>query len=206
MTSIEDSGFLSRKLESQPPGGNGTQQKSIFDSQDRSNAAFGGLDSVGNDKLVGRPTKLAVIGDDEGAFELNLLDVPLAAAAKAVLGDALGVNYSIDSRVQGTVTIQTPKPVGQKRLLSMFRGALKGLGASIIGEDGVFRIVPSGEAGGGAAQLDGGESELENPGNRSKIVQVRHVSAAEIARNFRPFMSRYGRLIDIKQTNTIIIA
>ena len=31
-------------------------------------------------------------------------------------------------------------------------------------------------------------------------------AAAEIARNFRPFMSRYGRIIDIKQTNTIIIA
>ncbi len=206
VTSIEDSGFLSRKLESQPPGGNGKLQKSIFDSQDRSNAAFGGLDSVGNDKLVGRPTKLDVIGDDEGAFELNLLDVPLAAAAKAVLGDALQVDYSIDSRVQGTVTIQTPKPVGQKRLLSMFRGALKGLGASITGEDGVFRIVPTEEASRGAAQLDDGESELENPGNRAKIVQVRHVSAAEIAEVIAPLVPPSMTVKTDRNRNSLILS
>lgn len=39
-----------------------------------------------------------------------------------------------------------------------------------------------------------------------RVISLKHVSAAEIARNFRPFMSRYGRIIDIKQTNTIIIA
>jgi general secretion pathway protein D len=39
-----------------------------------------------------------------------------------------------------------------------------------------------------------------------RVIALKHVSAAEIARNFRPFMSRYGRIIDIKQTNTIIIA
>ena len=39
-----------------------------------------------------------------------------------------------------------------------------------------------------------------------RVISLKSVSAAEIARNFRPFMSRYGRIIDIKQTNTIIIA
>jgi general secretion pathway protein D len=39
-----------------------------------------------------------------------------------------------------------------------------------------------------------------------KIIALKNVDAAEIARNFRPFMSRYGRIIDLKQTNTIIIS
>lgn len=35
--------------------------------------------------------------------------------------------------------------------------------------------------------------------------KLKGVSSTEITRSFRPFMSRYGRLIDIKANNTIII-
>ena len=39
-----------------------------------------------------------------------------------------------------------------------------------------------------------------------KVISLKNVDANEISRNFRPFMSRYGRIIDIKQTNTVIIS
>ena len=37
------------------------------------------------------------------------------------------------------------------------------------------------------------------------IIDLKEVNSTEITRSFRPFMSRYGRIIDIKQKNRIII-
>ena len=38
-----------------------------------------------------------------------------------------------------------------------------------------------------------------------RIIPLRHVDSSEITRSFRTFMSRHGRIIEIKQTNTIIV-
>lgn len=36
-------------------------------------------------------------------------------------------------------------------------------------------------------------------------IKLKSIDSTQVTRSFRPFMSRYGRIIDIKQTNTIII-
>jgi general secretion pathway protein D len=38
-----------------------------------------------------------------------------------------------------------------------------------------------------------------------QIIPLKYVSSREVANSFRPFMSRYGRIIEIKQTNTVIV-
>jgi general secretion pathway protein D len=38
-----------------------------------------------------------------------------------------------------------------------------------------------------------------------QIIPLKHVNSREVANSFRPFMSRYGRIIEIKQTNTVIV-
>jgi general secretion pathway protein D len=38
-----------------------------------------------------------------------------------------------------------------------------------------------------------------------RIITLKNVSSAEIARNFRQFMSQNGRIIEIRQTNTVIL-
>ena len=38
-----------------------------------------------------------------------------------------------------------------------------------------------------------------------RIIPLKNINSTEVTRSFRPFMSRYGRIIDIKQTNTIIV-
>lgn len=203
---IEESGLLSRKLESLPARGNEKPAKDIFGNASETDITFNGLDSVGTDKLVGKSSQLKIVGDDEGDIKLNLLDVPVAAAAKAVLGDALGVDYSVDSRVQGTVTIQTSKEIGRKRLLTLFRGALKGIGATIVGDNEIFRIVPIEEAGRSTASLDDGESELVNPGNRAKIVQIRYVSASEIAEVIAPLVPPSMSVKTDRNRNSLILS
>ena len=43
----------------------------------------------------------------DGNVVLNLSGVPLQQAAKTVLGDMIGVNYVVDPRVDGVISVQT---------------------------------------------------------------------------------------------------
>ena len=51
---------------------------------------------------------------------LNLSSVPLHQAAKTVLGDMVGVNYLVDPRVDGVITLQTTQPVTKADALELF--------------------------------------------------------------------------------------
>ena len=64
-------------------------------------------------------------------YDLNFENAPVATVAKVILGDILGVGYTIDPRVQGTVTLASVRPVAKadallragKRAAHVRRGA-----------------------------------------------------------------------------------
>ena len=76
---------------------------------------FKGFSQVGNDQVLGVPTKFENAGgvNEPANITLNLVAVPIPQAAKAVLGDTLHQNYSVDARIQGSITLQTSKPVSR---------------------------------------------------------------------------------------------
>src|SRR5262249_24291310 len=47
---------------------------------------------------------------DKG-YEINFENTPVATVAKAILGDILGIGYTIDPRVQGTVSLSSGRAV-----------------------------------------------------------------------------------------------
>jgi hypothetical protein len=73
-------------------------------------AQFTGAQHVGSGSFVshGGPAVASATpsGDGKG-YELNLVNAPVAQAAKVVLGDALGVNYVVDPRVPRSVPPQS---------------------------------------------------------------------------------------------------
>ena len=79
-------------------------------------------------------------------YTLNLVDAPVRAAAKSVLGDILAVNYSVDPRVQANVSLQTSSPVDRESLVDLFETALAVSGAAIVRKGDGYQIVPSNEA------------------------------------------------------------
>src|SRR5262245_60046834 len=113
-------------------------------------AAEGGQRSSPTDQ-PSRSGPRTVIAEAEGdGVTLNLVEASIADAAKAVLGDMLKVNYIIDSRVKGAVTVQTTRPVKQQAILDIFDTVLSGQGARIVADQDLYRIVPSSDAPAGA--------------------------------------------------------
>src|SRR6202022_5034830 len=58
-------------------------------------------------------------------FDLNFENTPVATVAKVVLGDILGTGYTIDPRVQGTVSLVSVKPVAKSDIVFVLENALR---------------------------------------------------------------------------------
>ncbi|PIK68880.1 type II secretion system protein GspD, partial [Methylobacterium frigidaeris] len=103
----------------------------------------GALVLRGDDRLIAgeAPAREPIAG---GPVSLNLVEVPLPVAAKAVFADTLGWGYSLDDRASGTMTLQTGGPVSREALLRMFETALASRGLSLRRHGRSVQIVPAG--------------------------------------------------------------
>jgi general secretion pathway protein D len=68
----------------------------------------------GTGRFVGEPPTGSLPPGGEAAdgdVTVNLVDVPVAQAAKTILSDIFNVRYTIEPTIKGKMTIQTPTPV-----------------------------------------------------------------------------------------------
>ena len=145
---------------------------------------------------------LLVQTSNEGNFTLNLVDVPIAQAARAVLGEALGRNYTVQPEVTGTVTLQTSRPLSERALLETFQTILELNGAVMQINDSLITIVPSANA----TQRVGPVGETQLLGARVVAVPLQYIGTAEMVRLLEPIIGNGVRLQAIPQRNILLIA
>lgn len=120
-----------------------------------------------------------------GAISLNLVGASVEEAAKAVIGDALGLNYVIRDGLSGAITLQTTTPLDQSSLLEAFQTALELNGATLSEAGDLISIVPLSEATPRFIAL-GDERGL---GRRIVVVPLQFISSQEMARLLEPIVS-----------------
>jgi general secretion pathway protein D len=79
-------------------------------------------------------------------YDLNFENAPVATVAKVILGDILGVGYTIDPRVQGTVTLASGRPVAKSDILFVLENALRLSNVALVHDVLGYRLMPVGEA------------------------------------------------------------
>jgi general secretion pathway protein D len=86
--------------------------------------------------------------DDGGGsgYDLNFENAPVATVAKVILGDLLGVGYTIDPRVQGTVSLASGRPVPKSDILFVLENALRLSNVALVYDVLGYRLMPVGEA------------------------------------------------------------
>lgn len=141
---------------------------------------------------------------DDGKFTVNVDQASLPESAKLILGETLGYNYTIDPRVQGTVTLVSNRSLSGRELLSAYEAALRLAGAALIQSEGNFKIVALQEV------LDGemGTPDLGkgvSPGYGVNAIPLRYVSPASVMELLDGFMARSGSVRASKIGNMILI-
>ncbi|NJS40041.1 MAG: type II secretion system secretin GspD [Rhodobacteraceae bacterium] len=143
----------------------------------------------------------AVNSAGERTVSLNLVDVTIAEAAAAILGELLRENYVLDPGVTGTVNIRSTQPISRTTAIEVFELALKQNGAALIRRGDSFAIVPlSGDLSIGASV--GREVPI---GYSLRVVPLQNIGAQEMATILQPFAGAGIVGIDA-QRNIVVLA
>jgi general secretion pathway protein D len=142
----------------------------------------------GTDVLIGTdlPDLPRNIEKDDERGTLNLVKVPLAEAAKTILGDILGLNYSVDDRVNAEITLQTTEPITKAQLVANFQTILRTHGAAIVEQSGFYRIIPANEVARAFPGFRTQDEPAHQPGVKREVMMLRYVSAEAIREIIEP--------------------
>ena len=134
-------------------------------------------------------------------YDLNFENAPVAAVAKVILGDVLNLGYTIDPRVQGTVTLASVRPVAKADALYVLENALRMSGVALVRDRTGYRLVPSPEAGPGGLDRNGSAEA----GQGISVVPLRYVSAQTVFKLLDAFGVKASTLRPDNGRNTLII-
>ena len=153
--------------------------------------------------MIGVAPEKPAAGAANGTVVLNLAGVPLQQAAKTVLGDLIGVNYVLDPRVDGVISVETTRPVTKAEALELFQAALAPAGATLVQSRGVYRIVPTDQAATGIVATVRGGGDGASPGSGVRVVQLKYVAATEVARVLEPMVPK-GAIVQADDARNIL--
>src|SRR5579883_1674476 len=142
-----------------------------------------------------------------GDITLNFVDADVREVVRSVLGDVLHLNYSIDSKVQATVTVQTSRPLRRDQVLPTLQEVLRSSGLALVESGGVYRVVPIDEAarnGAASLVLGQGPTRFGSPTYNVQIFPLKFASAAELQRTIEPLLPK-GALIQVDPTRNLLI-
>ncbi len=125
-----------------------------------------------------------------------------------VFSEILGINYIVDPRVKGTVTIRTSGKINREQLMGVFHTILELNGVAAVDKNGFYQIVPLSEVGRRGDVIDAGK-----PGTKHiitgrgviTIVPLNYVSAVEMARIVKPFLSEGGAVYEFPTLNALVM-
>jgi general secretion pathway protein D len=135
-------------------------------------------------------------------YEINFENTPVATVAKAVLGDILGVGYTIDPRVQGTVSLSSGRAVPRKDLLFVLENALRMSGVALVQDAQGYRLTPNAEAV-AAGMTDWARDP--SAGYGISVIPLEFVSAQTLIKLLDSYAAKPGSIRAEPSRNLIIV-
>lgn len=141
----------------------------------------------------------ALVLDFNGADLRTVIDL---------LARQLRINYILDPRVDGTVTIRTYGEIRAVEVRSVLETILRINGASMVQVGDIFRIVPASDAvalplspmvNASAAQLPGGEEAVLN------LLFLKYATVKEMEGVVRPFLGQGAQVTSFAPANLLMI-
>ena len=122
--------------------------------------------------------------------------------AKAILGDILGVGYTIDPRVQGTVSLSSGRAVPRKDLLFVLENALRMSGVALVHDAQGYRLIPTAEA---VAAGSADWARDPSAGYGISVIPLEFVSAQTLIKLLDNYAAKAGMVRAEPSRNLIVI-
>jgi general secretion pathway protein D len=138
-------------------------------------------------------------------FELNFTDTDINAVISAV-AKLTDKNFIIDPRVKGKVTVITHKSMTKDEVYEVFQSVLKVHGFAAVPGKTVIKIVPEVNAKQDSIKTITKEDYRDGDELVTKVIPIRHVTAAQLVPILRPLVPQRGHLAAYPQSNVLIIS
>lgn len=116
-----------------------------------------------------------------------------------------GINLILDKDLKGKISIMAPTAITVGDAWRAYLTALNSNGYTLVKSGTFYKIVQARDIRYTPTKIYTGAYTPDTENYVMRIIPLKNINSTEVTRSFRPFMSRYGRIIDIKQTNTIIV-
>ncbi len=136
-----------------------------------------------------------------GTHTLNLKAADIGVLIETV-SEITGKSFIVDPRVEGRVTVISTQPQDAAEIYETFLSVLRVHGFAAISAGGMVKIVPDTIAAqdGSVGNGGGGPDALV-----TRIIDLNHVSAAEMAQLLRPLAPQQANLVAHPGSNTLVI-
>lgn len=166
---------------------------------------------IGNAQMVqapGAPERLATFSaEGDGDVTLNFVNANVREVVDAVLGQILHLNYTIDPKVQATITMQTSRPMKRDAVLPTFENVLQANAIALVRADDVYRVVPlAGAARSGAMPSSVAQGQAGSPGYGLQIIPLHFASAGHLQKVLEPFVPSGGVLQVDEARNLLLVS
>ena len=146
---------------------------------------------------------ISEVGD--GDLTINFANAEIREVVNAILGDALGLTYVIDPRVQGTITLRSVRPVPRAAAVGLLEDVLAMNGAALVAKDGAYEIVPLAEAVSAPAIVRQGTAPIRmDRGYSLHVFPLRYASAAALMDVIQP-LAPPGRVLRVDAERNLLI-
>jgi general secretion pathway protein D len=148
---------------------------------------------------------LPLVGQAQTEASLNLKDADIRTLVDTV-SRVTGRNFVVDPRVKANVTVITSRPMEKEELYQVFLSILEVHGYAAVPVGEIIKIVPDANARQGPVPTVGDA----NPGSGDELVtrvlQIRHVPAAQLVPILRPLVPQQGHLAAYPATNVLVVS
>lgn len=143
--------------------------------------------------------------DGQSRVALNFQDVDIPVLARFV-SELTNKNFIVDEKVRGKVTVISPTKVTPEEAYTIFQSVLQVKGFTTVSSGGVIKIVASREAKQtGLPTVYNGSLAAAGDEFITRLVPLRHVSAADMASTLQPMVATDGLVLAYAPTNSLIL-
>jgi general secretion pathway protein D len=152
-----------------------------------------------------RPQVNPVVLGQGGEITLNFVNADVREVIDTVLGTTLKVNFIIDPRVQGVVTLRTARPVPAAQVIGVLEDVLAMNGVALVEAGGIYKVVPIEDAVTAPEILsEGGPPVRLDRGFGLHVIPLRYASAAALREVVEAFVPP-GRVLRVDAARNLLV-
>jgi general secretion pathway protein D len=162
----------------------------------------------GTGTLIGSPASAQSSGpraNVKDGIQLSFTDVDITQVVASVLGEALGLNYSIDPSVKGTMSLRSSRALSVEELLPALEAALRIQDLAVVQVNGTYHVLPVKDAPRRVTSINP-PSDRTQAGFSIQIVPLQFISPVEMEKILQPFAPPGGVMKVDEARNLLLLA